>query len=309
MLADVFARLLDFDSSRMINQAANGDLKSLTPQRCLELFGEMAVKTKSWARKYVPRGSRLTISEIQAEKEASRNGKLLSQEVEQDIHLLHLKVDALVHQMSQMPLAKPTPPAIPVQPRVYPTTSPKRRAPMEHVLYCESCGYEGHDASSCQASYPDVNMQGDYVEEVDYVQGNYNQGGFPNNRLGGEIKEATMPITKGMLKGSAHTTNPSHVKVKVPTPNKVPTYLKDKWDKETTKEDLVDKGITKAINATLKEAKEIAKGIKEGTRDKVQTKVTPQAIMVAKDSPQVAKGTCKHQELHPPVSQQRMQAK
>ncbi|CAN0846751.1 hypothetical protein LINGRAHAP2_LOCUS4605, partial [Linum grandiflorum] len=45
---------------------------------------------------------------------------------------------------------------------------------------------EGHDVSSCQASYPDVNVQGDYIEEVDDVQGNYNQGGFSNNRPWGQ---------------------------------------------------------------------------------------------------------------------------
>ncbi|CAN0920334.1 hypothetical protein LINGRAHAP2_LOCUS31986, partial [Linum grandiflorum] len=68
----------------------------------------------------------MTIGEIQADKEASRQGKLLSLDAEQDIHLLHSKVDALVHQMSQMALAKPTPPVNPVQSRVHPTTSPKR---------------------------------------------------------------------------------------------------------------------------------------------------------------------------------------
>ena len=176
-LADIFARALDYENTRMINQATDGDLKLLTPTRSLQLFREMAVKTKSWARRQAPRNLQAPV----APPSSSTPKQALEDNSDQSLHLLHSKVDALVHQMNNMALSK-----APVKEVAPPPKPQPRKAVM--VYYCEGCGHEGHDVSTCQLfaeeAAPEEEMEN--FEQVDYVQGGqqqvgYNQGGYQNN--------------------------------------------------------------------------------------------------------------------------------
>ena len=161
----------------MINQAAGGDLRTLTPEDALELFAEMANKTRSWSRQQPPSSKygsdthydSRAIS-VDAPKDSSTYGKkpkLPGHRDEDDpmFALLMSKIDAMASQVSNLSMPK------------HPSkvqSSHVGNPQVASIYCCECCGGQGHDVSAC----PSATLELGQGDEVSFAQGQGFHGNF-----------------------------------------------------------------------------------------------------------------------------------